>query len=63
MNGKYFWFFYFFSLITVFYGGRQDTLAELSWIYWIQFYFDPFMHQLKMGHPQNLFHMSVTHYV
>ena len=35
------------------YHGHQDTLGELSKINWIQFYFDPFKHQLKMGHSKN----------
>ena len=41
--------------------GRQDTLVEFSQIDWIQFYFDPFLNQLKMGHSQNFLHVSAPH--
>ena len=52
MFGIYFCFLYI---------GHQDTLAELSWIDWIQFYFDPFMHRLKMGHSQIVLHVSAPY--
>ena len=55
---------YFIWIYNVtYYNGRKDNLAEFSQINWIQFYFEPFMHQLKMGHSQNFLHVDNTHKV
>ena len=54
---------YFYYLLSCHNLGREETLAEFSAINWIQFYFDPFMHQLKMGHSQNKLHLIDPHKV